>query len=215
MKTHANKIIDYIQAAWSSYLAIATRNVLSQWLINIIIAAGCIWTFKTLFPMSFSYIIDLMPEIICHFICNYPKLATITIIIIMLIQIYMKYKHYKCMDVILEIPYDSQKTYSEKLRKCDMGINRCESRKEILSVERDFIKSFSPIPIVTAILGYILEKAGITNFNWHIFVLICLGMIMMYLFLCINNIRKCRYNQFINIWWHEAKYQVINREERK
>lgn len=213
MKKHAERIADFIQSIWYSYWRFAICNVLSQWITGIILAMIGAWVVQTLFSISISSIIDLVPDVILSFVCNNGKVLIGVIIIIMLVQVYVKHRRYKVMHVISEVPYDKRWTHEERLRKCDLGIDYCESRKEVLSVEKDFIKSFSPIPLVTAILGFVLEKIGVKNFNWQVFVIICIGMIVIYAFLCINNVRKFRENQLITDKWREARNLTISMQE--
>ena len=214
MKTIKERIANYIHLVWYSYWRFAIWNVLSQWITGVILAAIGIWAVQALFTVSFATIIDLMPDAIFSTIRNNVRVVNCLIVVIMFLQVYVKHKWYKVMHVINEVPYDGKRTHEEKLRKCDLGIDYCESRKEVLSVEKDFIKSFSPLPIVTAILGYFLEKVGIQNFNWQFYVIICVGMIVIYIFLCVRNIRRYKENQMVIDKWREAKCRIINMQER-
>lgn len=213
MKIIKNKIINFAQSVGSSYWHFAFWNVLSQWAIGIVLGAIGAWMLQTIFSISLCSIIALVPDAIYSFFCSKVQVICGIVIIIISVQVYVKHKWYKIWHLMSEVPYSENLTHVEKLNKCDLGINSCESYKEVLSVEKDFIKSFSPLPIVTAILGYVLEMLGIKNFNWQVFVIICIGMIMMYVFLCINNVRKFRDNKLLADKWREVKLRIMAMEK--
>lgn len=213
MKLIRERINNFIESVWYSYWRFAIWNVLSQWISGVILIVIGIWTVQALYSISFAAIIDLVPDVIYSSICNNVRSVICLIIVIMSLQVYVKHKWYKVLHVIIEVQNGERRTHEEKLRKCDLGIGYCESRKEVLSVEKDFIKSFTPLPIVTAILGYVLEKIGIQDLNWQFYVIICVGMIVLYVFLCVRNIRKFRENQMVIDKWREAKCRIINMQE--
>ena len=96
----------------------------------------------------------------------------------------------------------------EKLIRCELEISFYEGRKEILEVKRQFIQTLSPIPIATAILGYILEKAKIAHINWTALIMVCVVMIAIYMFSYNRNIAKLQRTLLIIHRWNEVKCRI-------
>lgn len=205
MKNSLDSIEKFIQDCWYSSWAFAIRRVLSQWITSVMLIFVGIWTIQSLFSLSITDIFNILPEsvrfLISRNIYAILKICIYGIAFVVILQVLSKNKHYKEIFYITELPFDGNKSFEEKLKRCELGIIYCEGRKETLLLEKDLIKSCSPIPIVTALLGYIVERVGLTNFNWQIYVVLCVFIILIYVFFCIRYIRRFKDNQWkINIW---------------
>lgn len=210
-------IKNFIHKCWYSDWSFAIRRVLSQWITGIVLTLIGIWTVQSLFSFSITRISDFLPEAVRFLINN--NIHTIVrvficfIVFVVVFQVIYRHKHYEEMSYITELQYSNSKSFRERLQRCELGTIYCEGRKETLLIEKDFIKSCSPIPIVTAILGYVIEKVGLANFNWRAFVIICICMILIYVFLCIRNIQKFKDNQWKINRWREAKINIEIKQE--
>lgn len=210
MKNSLDSIKNFILTCWYSSWAFAIRRVLSQWITSVILILVGIWTVQSLFSFSITSIFDTLPESV-RFLIN-KNISTISkacicgITFVVIFQVLSNNKHYKELFYITELPFNGNKSFEELLKRCELGILYCEGRKETLLLEKDMIKSCSPIPIVAALLGYIVEMVGLANFDWQIYVVFCIFIILIYVFLCIRCIRKFKDNQWkIGIWQKTKK----------
>lgn len=201
-----NKFIDN---CWYSSWGIAIRIVLTEWITGVALILIGIWIAHSLFSFSVLQIIDFLPEQINLFIAKninvISKVCILVILISFAIQTKSKQKLTNQSRHISDLKYNKDKSFESRIKFCELNIFCCEKYKETLLFERELIKSCSPIPIVATLLGYVIEKVGLINFNWHIYVIICIFLILFYIFLCIRILRKFRDIQFKINKWQETK----------
>lgn len=212
MKNNLEIMKNFVLNCWYSSWMIAIRWVVSQWITGIVLILVGIWIVQSLFSFSITRIFDFFPESVRLFINqNIHGILTAGIYGIafaIVIQVLSKHKHYEELSNVIELQFDSDKSFDERLKICEFEIILYEGRKEILLHEKDIINSCSPIPIVTALLGYAVEKIGLTSFNWQIYIIICIFIILTYVFLCLRNIRKFKDNQQKIHRWQNAKVNI-------
>lgn len=212
MENNLDAIKNLVSASWRSSWAFAIRRVLFQWITSIVLMFIGLWTIQALFSFSIARIFDLIPDSLRFLIYN--NIHTISnvcicgIAFVVILQVRSKNKYYKELFYLTELPFNMNKSLEEKLQNCKLGIIYCEGYKETLLFEKGIIQSCSPIPIVTALLGYVIEKVGLTNFDWHVYVVICIFIILIYVFLCLRNIRKFKENQWKINRLQEAKMDI-------
>lgn len=205
-----------LATCWYSSWLCAFRRVLFQWIELFLLAIVGVIILQSLLSSSLITLLCPLVSIFCSFFkCDFDMLKTIFVLLIsmcILLQVYYKHKRYKFLFDITDMQHDHSYPIEDRLNICELEIIRCEQRKEALLLERDLIKSCSPIPVVTAILGYVIEKVGLKELNWPAFVALCICLILIYIFVCIRNIQK-----FKGIQWkiYKLRDAKLSMEQQK
>lgn len=206
-----------LMECWYSSWRFAIWKVISQWVTIILIAFIGISIVQPLFKLP-SSLYDILVNNICRLVKCDPHTLTTAFsyiaFIVFVLQIYFRHKQYNSIFYFSELQYDRDISILDRSQICAEEILRCDLEKETILLEKELIKSCSPIPIVTALLGYIINLVGFPEFNWPLFVIICISVIMMYIIFCVRNIQKYKDNQWKKLTLEKTKLNLERRQAK-
>ena len=225
MSSVLKKAKDLVLRFWGSALRFSISQVLSRWLILFALFFVGSVILEAIANISYSDIwLSLLSRIQNEILVQTGKMIqlhmlrkalTALFLLVICLQINRKRKQNKTRFFIIEFPYKKEIDTGEKLEICNLRLSSLTDYKEIISAERDFIISCSPIPVVTAILGYMIQKTDTASFNWNYYIALCVAIVVIYLFFCWRNIKKRRELHWIMRQWEEAKSEILSIQLRQ